>query len=320
MKIVLYPPVSEDLYERVRQTAPEAEVMMADEENVIAAVADAEVLFGFFSKEEIQAAQRLKWIQSTSAGMEKQLDIPEVRDSDVIICSASGLHAIQVAEHAWALTAALFRGLYVFFRNQLAHRWQGAPLADLYGATAGIVGFGGIGRQYAQRAQAFRMRILAVDVQGGDKPAFVESLWGIDRLDDLLKEADVVCLACPHTPETEKLIDARALKLMKKTAFLVNTARGPVVDEAALIEALKAGEIAGAGLDVFEVEPLPAESPLWDMENVIVTTHSAGGSSYRHRRTVEFFCENLKRYLAGEPLLNEVDKTLGYPLLDRRAQ
>ncbi len=320
MKIVLHPPVSEDLCEQVRRTAPEAEVVMADRDDVMVAVEDAEVLFGFFSEDVIRAAKRLKWIQSTSAGMEKQLSIPEIREGNVIICNASGVHAIQVAEHAWALTAALCRGLHVFFRNQLARRWRRAPLVDLCGATAGIVGFGGIGRQYAQRAQASEMRILAVDVQGGDKPDYVEALWTIDRLDDLLREADVVFLACPHTPETEKLIDERALKLMKQTAFLVNTARGPIVDEAALAEALKTGEIAGAGLDVFEQEPLPEESPLWDMENVMITTHAAGSSTYRHNRTVGFFCENLKRYLAGEPLLNEVDKALGYPSLDRRTQ
>ena len=318
MKIVLHPPVDAELFAQVQRTAPSADIVMVDREGAVGAVEDAEILYGNYTPEIIRAARSLKWVQSSGAGMDGKL-IPEVLERDIVVTNASGIHAIQVAEHAWALTAALFRGLHVFFRTQLEHTWQQAPLVDLCGATAGIVGFGGIGRRYAERARGFEMRILAVDIQGGDRPDYVEALWGIDRLDDVLTAADVVVIACPYTPQTGKLIDARALGRMKKTAFLVNVARGRIVDEAALIQVLRDGGIAGAGLDVFEQEPLPAESPLWDTENVIITTHAAGASSYRHGRLVDFFCENLRRYLAGEPLLNVVDKALGYPRLDRRA-
>ena len=252
--------------------------------------------------------------------MDMFMKLPEVQEGDFRLCNASGIHAIQVAEHAWALTTALFRGLHVFFQNQQKRKWTWAPMEDLYGATAGIIGFGGIGKEFAKRAQASEMRILAVDVQGGEKPDYVEALWGIDRLDDLLEESDLVFIACPWTPETDKLINARTLGLMQKSAFLVNTARGPIVDEAALAEALENNVIAGAGLDVFQKEPLHEDSPLWAMDNAIITTHAAGGSHYRPQRTVDFFCDNLKRYSAGEPLLNEMDRKLGYPKLENRVQ
>jgi D-3-phosphoglycerate dehydrogenase len=310
--------MDDDLVARVKGIAPSAEVVVTERDEAESAVPDAEVLYGLFKSEIVGAAPGLKWIQSTGAGVDSSL-LAALADRDILLTNASGIHGIQVAEHAWALTSALFRGLNVFFRNQLEHKWQRAPLVDLHGATVGIVGLGGIGRRYAERARGFQMRILAADIQVGEKPDCVDALWGIDRLDGLLEEADVVFIACPHTPETDKLIDARALSLMKRTAFLVNTARGSIVDQAALIQALEDGEIAGAGLDVFEQEPLPKDSPLWDMENVIITTHAGGSSSYRQRRLADFFCENLERYVAGKPLLNEVDRSIGYPRLDKRA-
>ena len=318
MKIVLCPPVSDALREQVRRTAPGAEVVMAAMDEAPAVVGDADVIFGMYTEEIIRAARQVRWIQTTSAGMDMLMDVPGVREADFRLSNASGLHALQVAEHAWAMTSALFRGLHVSVRNQLAREWKGAPIRDLFGAAAGIVGFGGIGRRYARLARGFDMRILAVDVQQTERPDYVAALWGTDRMEALLAESDVVFIACPYTPQTERLIDADAFRLMKNSAFLINTARGPIVDEGALVDALRSGEIAGAGLDVFEVEPLPETSPLWGMENVIITTHSAGVSNYRPQRTVDFFCENLRRFLAEKPLLNETDRDLGYPTLESR--
>lgn len=314
MKIVLYPQLSKELLNQVQRTAQNSEINMPDRNAIMEAVINAEVLFGSYTLKMIQAAKNLKWIQSTSAGMDELL--PNIVDRDIIITNASGVHAIQVAEHAWALSAILYRGLHKAIRNQLAHKWQRSLQSDLYGSTVGIIGFGGIGKHYANLAQWAQMRILALDIQGGNKPDYVEALWGMDRLDDVLQASDLIFLACPHTPETDKLINTRTLKLMKRTAFLVNTARGKIVDEIALVDALKRGEIAGAGLDVFEKEPLPMDSPLWNLENVILTPHAAGGSPNRDQRTIDFFCQNLKRYLSGEKLYNEVDKTLGYPKID----
>lgn len=318
MKILIHPPVDEELKAQVEHTAPEADVVMVTHDNALEHVLDADILFGSYTNEMIATARQLKWIQTTSAGMDGSQIPGELKESDIVVTNASGVHAVQVAEHAFALTIALLRGLQVAFANQARGIWQGAPMSDLYNSTVGIIGFGGIGRKYAEQVQAFQTRILALDIQTDDKPAYVESLWGMDRLDDLLRQADIVFLACPLTPETDKLICQRTLGLMKKTAFLVNTARGGIVNEADLVQGLRNGDIAGAGLDVFETEPLPADSPLWKLDNVILTTHAAGSSPKRHHRTVGFFCHNLRKYLAGEPLVNEIDKNRGYPAADRR--
>ena len=322
LKIVLLPPIGQAFADRIRAVAPDADVVAPpDEAASVAAVAEAEVILGNTPTRAVfQAATRLRWFQTESAGMNALLEIPELRDGDFTLTNGSGLHQTQVAELAWALTLALFKRFPSYAQAQRARLWDRdrARPRDLDGATAGIVGFGGVGRQYAKRGAAFGVRILAVDVQRPSKPEYAAALWGMDRLDDVLKAADVLFLACPHTPETDKLIDARAFRLMKETAFLVNTARGRIVDEAALVTALREGEIAGAGLDVFEEEPLPEDSPLWEMENVILFPHMGGGSMYRSERVIDLFCENLRRYLAGSPLLNEVDRKLGYPRAEQR--
>lgn len=313
MKVLLCPEVSQELFEQVKAVSPTLNVVMASREAAVQEVEDAEVFYGYHNDEMVRAAKKLKWIQTGAAGVDKHLP-PALVDSDVILCNASGLHAPQVVEHAWALTLALCRGIPQYLRNQAERVWKGARYLDLYGATAGIVGFGGIGREYARRAQAFDMRIVAVDAHAKEKPAYVESLWRPERLNDLIRMSDVVFIAVPHTKETEKLINAERLALMKPTAFLVNTARGPIVDERALIAALKARQIAGAGLDVFEAEPLSKESELWGLDNVIITPHAAGSSALRPKRLMDFFCENLRRHLAGQPLMNVVDKKRGYPV------
>lgn len=318
MKIVLNPEVEPELLEKVKLTAPDADVVMTPDDAAPAACTDAEIVFGNYSEAILTEARELKWIQTTSAGMDANRIPKMLKESDIRVCNASGVHAIQVAEHAFALMMTLIRGIHHSFYNQLGNQWKRVDLMDLYGATIAIIGFGGIGRKFAEQASVFQPRILATDVQGGEKPDYVESLVGMDQFDNVVKQADVVFLACPHTDETDKLISTHCLELMKPTAFLVNTARGRIVDEAALIEGLKAGQIAGAGLDVTEVEPLSTDSPLWDMKNVIITPHAAGSSPKRHHRTVGFFCENLVRYMNGEPLMNEIDKNVGYPDLEKR--
>jgi len=320
MKIVLNPTVEDELFEKVKRTAPDADVVMTDADGAVAACEDAEIIFGNYSIDILKNAKNLKWIQTTSAGMDANRIPQELKDSDITVCNASGVHAIQVAEHGFALMMALMRGVNESFHNQQAKTWTRSTLTDVYGATVVIVGFGGIGRKFAEQAAAFQARIIALDVQGGDKPDYVEAIWGMDRFAEAAKLADVIFLACPHTDETDKLINAHCLDIMKETAYVVNTARGRIVDEAAMIEGLKANKIAGAGLDVTEVEPLSADSELWGLQNCIITPHAAGGSPKRHHRTVGFFCENLKRYMAGEPLQNEIDKNVGFPDADRRAE
>ncbi|MEE2754148.1 MAG: D-2-hydroxyacid dehydrogenase [Candidatus Latescibacterota bacterium] len=320
MKIVLNPSVEDELFQKVKRTAPDAEVVMVDRDAAATACQDAEIIFGNYSVEILKSAKNLKWIQTTSAGMDANRIPAELKESNIMVCNASGVHAIQVAEHGFALMMALMRGINESFHNQQKKIWGRTTLTDIYGATVVIVGFGGIGRKFAEQAAAFQARIIALDVQGTNKPDCVEAIWGMDRFDEAVKLADVVFLACPHTDDTDKLINAHCLDIMKPTAYVVNTARGRIVDEQAMIEGLMANKIAGAGLDVTEVEPLSAESELWGLDNCIITPHAAGASPKRHHRTVGFFCENLKRYMAGEALQNEIDKNVGFPDADRRAE
>ena len=314
MKIVMHDPLPLDEYlAAVQGAAPSAEIVVASKENVVEQLKDAEIFFGFHSPEVFRQATKLRWIQATSAGIEALL-IPELVERGLIITNASGLYASPVAETGWALTLALFRRIPTYLRQQQEHRWEVQTPRDLDGSVAGIIGLGGIGSHYARVAAALGMRVVAVDRHQPPKPDFVESLWLMDRLNNLLQMSDVVLISCPLWSESRHLINRETLAQMKPTAFLVNIARGGIVEENALREALQSGQIAGAGIDVCETEPLPAESPLWEAPNLILTPHSAGFSAHRLRRLIELFCENLKRYQSGECLANEVDQEKGYPV------
>ena len=314
-KIVIYDPIGlgPEVVAAIENAAPSAQVVAPSVDRLAEELPDAEIFFGWHPEPEaLLAGTQLKWIQSTSAGMEKLL-IPELVERGIKICNASGVHAPQAAEMAWALTLTIARGLPTFFKQQQEHIWQWGPRYDLDGSTAGIVGLGGIGRRYARVAAAFGMRVVAVDAHDPPKPDDVESLWKLERLDEMLGMSDFVLISCPFSRETVRLIDRGRLDCMKSSAILVNIARGGIVDEMALAEVLRAGGIAGAGLDVVETEPLPAESPLWDVPNLVITPHCAGLSPRRIERLTDFFCQNLKRYLAGEPLVNLIDQAKGYP-------
>jgi D-3-phosphoglycerate dehydrogenase len=315
MKIVLHDQFSigEELLSRVRAAAPGATAVVAGKEQLSTALADAEVFYGFHSPEVFAHAPRLKWIQTSAAGLDKLL-VPELISRGLIITNASGIHASAVAECAWALTLALSRCLPTYMRQQQQHVWKWGPLIDMFGGTAGIIGLGGIGRQYARVARAFDMRVIAVDPHARQTPDTVTHLWPMNRLDDLLRESDVILVSCPYTAETRYLIGRERLALVKPNAILINIARGGIIDEAALLDALHSGKLAGAGLDVTEIEPLPPASPLWDAPNLIISPHCGGISSHRVRKLIEFFCENLRRYVAGQPLVNLVDQKRGYPI------
>jgi phosphoglycerate dehydrogenase-like enzyme len=275
--------------------------------------ADAEIFYGFCHERIFQFLPSLKWIQSSSAGMDGHL-YPALRDSGVLLTNAAGLYGSHVADQGFALLLSLTRGIHHFVRNQDQKIWGGSKssMIEIGGFTIGIVGMGGIGQYMANRAKGFDMYVISVDAYRKDKPDVVDELMPIEQLPDLMHRSDVVMIACPLTDETRSLINAENLSQMKPTAYLINVARGPIVDELALIDVLQRGKIAGAGLDVTEIEPLSQESPLWELDNVIITPHAAGGSQHRPRRTVEFFCQNLRRYFNKEPLQNLVDKRLGF--------
>lgn len=316
MRIVLCYPLESRHLRQIQEVAPHAELVNAGQERIAAELPTADIFCGHAKVPvpwpETVAAGRLRWIQSSAAGLDHCLT-PEVIASDILVTSASGLFADQVAEQTLALLLGLLRGLPTFFRAQQKKEFIRRPTLDLHRATVGIVGLGGNGRRLAEVLAPFRVRILATDVFPEEKPDQVESLWPAERLDELLRQVDVLILCVPLNAQTRGMIDAAALAKMKPGAVLINVARGPVVVEKDLVAALESKHLAGAGLDVTEVEPLPESSRLWDMPNVIITPHVGAQSRSRIDDTTDLICENLARYLAGKPLRNLVDKRLGYP-------
>ena len=202
MKVLLCPGIREDLFEQVKAVSPTLDVVMRKEENAVREAKDAEILFGSYNDEILDAAEQLKWIQSSSAGMDGKIS-QELMENDIILCNASGLHAPQVAEHAWAITLGLCRGIPKYLRNQADRVWKGEDLTDLLGSVAGIIGFGGIGREYAKRAHAFDMRIFAIDAHVKEKPDYVESLWGLEMIDQLVGMSDVLFIAVVYYGDRE---------------------------------------------------------------------------------------------------------------------
>ncbi|MCA9222612.1 MAG: D-2-hydroxyacid dehydrogenase [Planctomycetales bacterium] len=317
MRIVLCYPLENRHLEQLAAVAPHATLVDAGQERIATEILDADLFIGHAKVPvpwaEVVERGRLRWIQSSAAGLDHCLT-PEVIASDIVVTSASGLFADQVAEQTLALLLGLLRGLPVFFRAAERREFVRRPTRDLHHTTVGIVGLGGNGRRIAETLAPFRVRLLATDLFPYDKPDHVDQLWPADRLDELLPLVDVLILSVPLNDDTRGLIDGRRLSRMKPGSVLINVARGPNVVEADLVAALESGYLAGAGLDVTEVEPLAESSPLWDMPNVIITPHVGAQSARRIDDTTNFAAENLRRYLAGEPLLNLVDKRLGFPV------
>lgn len=321
MRIVLCYPVEPRHVEQIALAASGDEIIDAGQRGVAAEIMAADIFCGHAKVPvdwpAVVAQGRLKWIQSSAAGLDHCL-VPAVVDSNITVTSASGVLANQVAEHALALLGALCRDLPTFFRAQQAREFIRRPTRDLHGSTIGIVGLGGVGRRIAEVLAPYRVRILATDWFPVDRPAHVEALWSPDRLPDLLRAVDVLIMAAPLTEHTRGMIDRQALARMRPGGLLVNVARGPLVVENDLVEALESGRLAGAALDVTAVEPLPESSRLWGLPNCVITPHVAGQSKRRIDDMTDFFCENLRRYRAGEPLNNLVDKRLGFPVRTAR--
>ena len=316
MKILLQGRVEGELLQRLESIIGNEHTYVAPDsrEALIEEGKDADIFYGYCSEDLFPHFPNIKWIQSSSAGMDRHM-YPALRESDVLLTNAAGLYGTHVADQAFALLLGLARGIHESVRNQDKHQWGGArtmPMIEIDGFKIGIVGMGGIGMQMAKRAKGFDMYVIGVDAYRTDKPDNVDELVGMDQLSNVMSQVDVVMIACPLTEETRGLINKDNLSVMQPTAFFINIARGPIVNEPDLIEILQAGKIAAAGLDVTEIEPLSADSPLWDFSNVIISPHSAGGSQHRARRITEFFLDNLERYLNGEELKNIVNKQLGF--------
>ncbi|MGE0822051.1 MAG: D-2-hydroxyacid dehydrogenase [Candidatus Binatia bacterium] len=317
-----FPEFPETAAQQLQTEFPQTNVVFVherDPQRRRAIYAEAEVLFAVrFSPEDLHAAQKLKWLHLSSAGATHVL-FPEMIDSQVTVTNSRGLHGIPIAEHVLGVMIILARQLHAAYRCQLEGRWGRQDMfalyptfSELHGSTVGIIGLGSIGLAIAERAKAFGMRVLATKRTGGAKPACVDELFGPDGMPPLLREADFVVIAAPLTPATHGLIGETELRMMKPTAHILNIGRGPIIQEAVLIRALKEGWIAGAGLDVTEVEPLPSESELFRLPNVFLTPHYSGFRSRYWDHALAIFKPNLDRFLRGEPLANVVDKRAGY--------
>lgn len=285
-----------------------------DDINLVDNIELAEIVLGGISIEEFKRANNLKWIQATGAGVDNLL-YPEMVESDVIITNASGVHPIPIAEHTFALILAITRGLIKSFEGKARRKWvhNEVFIDELYGKTIGIVGYGRIGQGIAMVAKGFGMKVIALKRDVNKTIEIVpDELLGRESLDELLSKSDIVVLIVPLTKDTYHMIGERELKLMKPTSILVNVARGKVVDENALIKAIKERWIFGAGLDVFDTEPLPPDSELWELDNVVITPHIAGLNPYYTDRLLDIFIRNLKVYPDVSKMINVVDKKLGY--------
>jgi phosphoglycerate dehydrogenase-like enzyme len=328
MKLLIHPAVSDQRLARIQQAAAPMDVVQASQEvQALAEIADADALFGPLTPAMLQAAHRLRWVQAPTASMEWFL-FPELIESPVIVTNMRGIFSDVIADHVFGFILCFAKNFHIYIRQQLRSHWQvvGRAPEELPGyagpgevqpfdraaltladCVLGVIGLGGIGAETARRGLAFGMSVLGLDPVAASAPPGV-ALLRPENLDELLAVSDFVVIAAPHTPDTVKLINRSRLRQMKKTAYLINVGRGVIVDLADLTAALQAGEIAGAGLDVFEIEPLPPGHPLWQMPNVIITPHTAAASPRIAERHLEVLLDNLRRFVGGQPLQNVVDK------------
>src|SRR5688572_8033004 len=308
---------SPDRLRWLRESYPKIEFVAPDDRaRVIPELADAEIIFGGVSDEEFKAAKNVKWIQAASAGVEFMWKVPAIVEHPVVVTNARGAHAATIAEHTFALLLGLTRQIVPHYEYQKLHQWGrgdfSPKLNGIKGLTMAVVGFGNIGKAIARRALGFEMNVIAVDAHPVPGIEGVKEVLSLERLNEVCKEADVLVVATPITPQTRGMIGAAQIRAMKPGSYVLAVSRGGIIDEPALIEALKSGHLAGAGLDVTAVEPLPADDPLWDAPNLLITPHDSGASKLTTELMWSIFHENLDRYQRGEQLSNLVDKKLGY--------
>lgn len=333
LKLVMHPPVDDARLARIQSAAGAMRVVNAhDLQTANAEIVDADAFFGKITPELLRRAKKLRWVQAPTASLEHYL-FPELAAHPCRLSNMRGLFSDVIADHVMGFVICFARNFHRYIRQQLARKWEpfGGEAArttfasgpgviseidrnhpQLSDAVMGIIGVGNIGAEIARRAQAFGMRLIGIDAVHRSLPGVIDDLWPPDRLPELLGSSDFVVIAAPHTPETYKLFRTPQFEQMKRTAYLINIGRGVIVDLADLTIALQAGLIAGAGLDVFETEPLPADHPLWGMENVIITPHVAGASPQIAERHTETLLENIRRFVAGDVPITLVDKDRWY--------
>jgi phosphoglycerate dehydrogenase-like enzyme len=316
-KFVMLPPqtgTSRSWGKRLAETAPEARVVVAEDAATAAReIADAEAAFGWLTRELLANATRLRWLQAPQAAPPAGYYYPELIAHPLAVTNFRGIFNDHIGAHILAFVLAFARGLHVFIPQQLRREWRKSAsergdVVHLPEATALIVGVGGIGAEAARLLAAFGVTVLATDARVQTAPPGVAELHRPEALDELLPRTDFVILTVPHTPATEGFFARARFRCMKRTAFFINIGRGMTTRLDDLVAALRAGEIAGAALDVFEEEPLPPEHPLWTLPNVLLTPHMAGHGPYLDERRFEIIAENCRAFAAGRALRNVVDK------------
>jgi phosphoglycerate dehydrogenase-like enzyme len=329
MKLLIHPPVEPERLAKILAAAGPMQVVNAETDvQALAEIRDADAFFGKLTPPLLAAAERLRWVQSPTASLEHYL-FPALIEHPCVLTNMRGLFSDVIADHVLGYILCFARNLHRYLRQQAEARWEpiggeaertgftvGPGIATaidrahlhLADCTLGIVGLGAIGSEIARRGLALGMRVIAVDPVQSEAPAGIEKLSKLDGLDDLLGQADFVVIAAPHTPETAGMFGLPQFERMKRTAYLINIGRGVIVKLEELCEALGRGLIAGAALDVFEIEPLPADHPLWRMENVILTPHVAAASPRIAERHLEVLLDNVHRFAHGRLLQNVVDK------------
>lgn len=318
MKLALPDTLADELIPAVRQIVPDAQfVLYTNEGALLGDGSDVDVLLRWFISPAalgrlMPKLPALRWLHIPRAGADTTL-IPEVLERDLILTNSSGVHATPISEFVLLFMLAHTKGVSELLQAQANQRWIGGKLSidELDGKTVLIIGMGKIGQAIAVKAAAFGMRVLGSSRSGRPIPG-LERVVGEGSWRELLPMADYVVIAAPLTSQTRRMIGKDELAAMRPDSYLINIARGEIVDEAALLHALQHGPMAGAALDVFETEPLPADHPLWSQPNVFVTPHVSWQSPRTRTRTVDLFLDNLRRYAAGEPLINLIDKDAGY--------
>jgi phosphoglycerate dehydrogenase-like enzyme len=311
-KIVLIG-LGEPVAAELRKAAPNAQIVAPANAQLAAELSDADaVVTPKFTRELLQVGTRLKWVQVLNAGVEDA--VPLLKGTNIELTSLKGTLGPEVADHAMGLLLSLTRGLYQTI--PVRGKWE-APrgvrqMTELNGKTAVIVGVGGVGTQIAMRASGFGMTIIGVDPKDAPPPAFIKQMVKPNQLDAVLPQADVVFVTAPETPATKGMFGAAQFREMKRGAYFIVVSRGTLYSMDALVETMTSGHLAGAGLDVTDPEPLPGTHPIWKFENVVITPHIAGASDVSFTRVMELLKENVRRFSAGEPLLNVVDKEKGY--------
>jgi phosphoglycerate dehydrogenase-like enzyme len=310
-------PLEDRYVHRLRERFPDLTVAVATDDDTFQEVlprAEAVVAWRL-SAAEVAAAPNLRWIQTVGAGVEDVI-VPEIAERGIMLTNNSGVHAPNISEHLLAMMLAFARRLPFLIRGQIAHEWRDDSgrrgVFELDGQTLLVVGLGDIGQALARRALALGMHVLGVRRRGTEIPDGVAEVVGLSDINRVLPQAHHVAICLPLTPQTRRLFGRETFEAMRPGAYLYNIGRGAIVDTTALIDALSSGHLGGAGLDVTDPEPLPADSPLWDMENVIITSHTSGSTPHYWDRAIAILESNIERYRTGAELQNVVDLEMGY--------